>query len=214
MVEWDRTKSRRIASLCSRRLERSTKWSLDLRVANLLFDIWGQPTVDLFATQLNNNVKAVFSRLTDPVALQGNSLQADWLKGLLYMYPPLPLLSLARHKGKGSFHLDFTAVAVKRVVLPSPAAPMDLPVMLPECGSLLLAPGGTEFPDLGVLRLAAWKLSGDLYTAEVFRKKLLPPYVQLIDRRRELCTTPSGSPFVAGVPDGRRNPFTRLSEWC
>ena len=41
---------------------------LDHRVTNLLFDIWGQPTVDLFATQLNK-VKVFFSRLLDPLAL-------------------------------------------------------------------------------------------------------------------------------------------------
>ena len=81
-----------------RRLERSTEWSLDHRVTNLLFAIWGQPTVDLFTTRLNNKVEAFFSRLPDPLALQGNSLQSDWSKGLLYMYPQLPLLSLALHK--------------------------------------------------------------------------------------------------------------------
>ena len=79
-------------------MEHSTEWSLDHRVTNLLFDIWGLPTVELFTTRLNNKVEAFFSRLPDPLALQGNSLQADWSIGLLYMYPPMPLLSLALHK--------------------------------------------------------------------------------------------------------------------
>ncbi len=86
--------------------------------------------------------------------------------------------------------------------------------MLPECDSLLLVPDGTEFPNLRELRLAAWRLLGYLFAAEAFREKLLPPYVQLIDRRCELCTMPSGGPFVAGVLDGRRIPFTHLSERC
>ncbi len=34
-----------------RQLQHSTEWTLDHRVTNLLFDIWGQPTVDLFTTQ-------------------------------------------------------------------------------------------------------------------------------------------------------------------
>ncbi len=85
--------------------------------------------------------------------------------------------------------------------------------MLPECDGLLLVPDGTELPDLGELQ-AAWRILGDLSTTEVFQQKLLPPYVQLIDRRRELCIMPSGGPFVAGVLDGRRIPFTCLSEWC
>ncbi len=75
-----------------------TDWSLDHRVTNLLFDIWGQPVVDLFATWLNNKVEAFFSRLSDHLALQGKSQQVEWLKDLLYMYPPVPLLSLSLHK--------------------------------------------------------------------------------------------------------------------
>ncbi len=80
--------------------------------------------------------------------------------------------------------------------------------MLPERDGLLLAPDGTAS------HLAAWKLSGDLSAAEAFREKLLPPYVQLIDCRRELCITPNYGYFVAGVLNGRRIPFTRLSELC
>ncbi len=95
-VEADRLSRFRIEN--SRRFERSTEWSLNRRVTNLLFNIWGQPTVDLFATRLNNKVEAFFSRLPDPLVLQGNSLQADWSKGLLYMYTPVLLLSLALHK--------------------------------------------------------------------------------------------------------------------
>ncbi len=76
------------------RLECSTEWYLDLRVTNLLFDIWGRPTVDLFATQLNNKVKTLFSRLPQ-TSFAGRLLAS---KGLLYMYPPVPLLSLALHK--------------------------------------------------------------------------------------------------------------------
>ncbi len=197
-------------------MECSTKWSLDRRVTNLLFDISGQPTVDLFATRLNNKVEALYSRLPDPLALQGNSLQADWFKGLLSMYPPVLLLSLALHKvirgeaqviailpwwpRRGWFSLLLQLL-------------VDLPVMLPERNGLLLAPDGTEFPNLRELCLAAWRLSGDLSAAEVFREKLLPPYAQLIDHQRELYTMPSGGPFVAGVLDRRRIPFTRLSEW-
>ncbi len=39
-------------------MEQSTEWSLDQRTALHLFDIWGQPTVDLFATRANTKVEA------------------------------------------------------------------------------------------------------------------------------------------------------------
>ena len=75
--------------------------------STLLLDLWGIPIlntfnpihiVDLFTTMLNNKVEALYSRLSDPLALQGNPLQVDWSQGLLYMYRPPPLLSLALHK--------------------------------------------------------------------------------------------------------------------
>ncbi len=53
---------------------------------------------------------------------------------------------------------------------------------MPERDLLLFTLDGTEFPDLRELHLAAWRLSGDLSAAKVFREKLLPPYLQLIDR--------------------------------
>ncbi len=49
--------------------------------------------------------------------------------------------------------------------------------------------------------LGAWRFSGDLSAGNVFRERLLPPPVPLID-----CTVPSGGPFVTGVLDGRRIP--------
>ncbi len=121
-VEADRLSRFRIEN--PRRLERSTEWSLDSRVTSLLFAIWGLPTVDLFTTRLNNKVEA-FSRLPDPLALQGNSLQADWSKGLLYMYPPRPPpvpCSPQGDQGGGSGHRHSAMVASKRVVSPGPAA--------------------------------------------------------------------------------------------
>ncbi len=72
----------------------------------------------------------------------------------------------------------------------------------------------SEFTDLQELHLATWRLLGDLLAGKAFQERLLPPCVQLIDRRCELCTTPSGGPFVAGVLDGKRILFTLLSEQC
>ncbi len=110
--------------LSSSSREHPTDWSLDPRVTSPLFDIWGLPTVDLFATWLNSKVNAFYSCLPDPLALTGSSLQADWSNGLLYMYPtptpPVPCCSQG-DSGGGSGHCDFTMVASKRMVSPGPA---------------------------------------------------------------------------------------------
>ncbi len=131
------------------------QWSLDCRVNNLLFDIWGLPTVDLFTTRLNNKVETFFSRLPGPLALQGNPLHVAWSEGLLYMYPPLPPPPPVPCSSQGdqngdSGHSDSTMVAAKRVVslgrgLLGLQLLVDLPVMLPGRNSLLLAPDRTKF---------------------------------------------------------------------
>ncbi len=182
-------------------LDRSTEWFLNHRVTNLLFDIWHEPTVDLFATQLNNKVEAFFSRLPDPLALQGNSLQADWSKCLLYMYPQVPLLSFGLHKvirGEAQviailpwcFWRGWFSLVLQLLV--------DLPVMLPECDGFLLAPDGTEFPDLRELCLAAWRLSGDPCSRGVSR-----------DAAATICAAPR--PLTWALYHAKWRSFCR---WC
>ena len=67
----------------------STEWYLDQGMATLLFILWGVPLVALFTTWLNNKVEAFYSRLPDPLSLQGNPLQVNWSQGLLCNYCPL-----------------------------------------------------------------------------------------------------------------------------
>ncbi len=78
-------------------LARSTEWSLDPGIASLLFTLWGIPMVDLFATRLNTKVEAYYPHPPDSLTLPDNPLQVDWSQYLLYMYPNMPLLSLALH---------------------------------------------------------------------------------------------------------------------
>ncbi len=78
-------------------LEHFTEWWLGPKVTDLLFDLWGTHTVDLFTARLNNKAKAFCSHLPD-THLARQAMQVDWSRGLLSMYPSLPLLSLALHK--------------------------------------------------------------------------------------------------------------------
>ncbi len=52
-------------------LERATEWSLDPRVTSLLLYIWGLPTVDLFATQLNNKGEGILLQPHRPSGIAG-----------------------------------------------------------------------------------------------------------------------------------------------
>ncbi len=87
---------------------------------------------------------------------------------------------------------------------------VGLPVLLPKVDGLIMGPDGVSHPNLHELHLAAWRLSGDLSIDEAFRERLLQPYAQLIDYQCTILTMPSGGPFLAGVLEGVRIPFTHL----
>lgn len=65
----------------------------------VLFDIYTLPTIHLSTYWLNNKVTTFYFHLSDLLALRmpGNSLQVDWSRGLLYIYPMLLLVTLALH---------------------------------------------------------------------------------------------------------------------
>ncbi len=142
---------------------------------------------------------------------------ADWSRGLLYLYPPLALLARALHK---VVREEAQVIAIipwwpRRGWFPKVLQLLcDLPVMLPERDGLLSGVDGADYPDLHTLRLAAWRLSGDLSVGAEFRRMLQTLSAPPTGRLREICITPSGSVFVAGAVDGVRIPFIRLLEQC
>jgi len=69
-----------------RDLFKSTEWALSQEIANQIFQRWGTPTVDLFATRENRKVPAFYSRAPDPLALPATALTVAWIPGLFYLY--------------------------------------------------------------------------------------------------------------------------------
>ena len=84
-------------------------------------------------------------------------------------------------------------------------------MLLPEADSLLLGPDRVPHVDLHEVHLAAWRPLGDLSAGVAFQDRQLPIFVQLMDRQPAICTTPSDSPFLVGVLEVARIPFTLLS---
>ncbi len=87
---------------------------------------------------------------------------------------------------------------------------MDLPILLPEQPDLVLDPRDWGHPGLRTLLLAAWRLSGALSRQQAFLARLRAPFVVLKESQRELCMTPNGRYFLAGVKEGISIPFTLL----
>ncbi len=146
---------------------------------NFLFTLWGIPTVDLFATRLNNKVEAFYSCLLDLVALPGNPVQVDWSWDLLYMYLPCPCPLL--------FIWWFWEEAQVIAILPQWPSRGWFPLVL----QLLV-----NFP---VLLLAASRLLGDLKAGKEFEGSCSYHFRSSFKLLYLECTMPSASPFLAGV---------------
>ena len=77
-------------------------WSLHPEAAKLIFEKYGVPSVDLFATGKNAKCPRFFA-LADADALGGDAMAQVWPRELLYAFPPLhlipPLLERIRLEG-------------------------------------------------------------------------------------------------------------------
>ena len=69
-----------------------TEWSLNQRVADLVFQLWGTPHIDLFATRLNRKVQIFVSPVPDPLAHASDALSLSWKAMWAYAFPPFPLI--------------------------------------------------------------------------------------------------------------------------
>ena len=82
-----------LADLLSRRGQVvGTEWSLHPQVARLLLRVWGNPSIDLFATCLNAKMPLYCSLVPDPQAVFEDAFRHPWDDLDLYAFPPFPLV--------------------------------------------------------------------------------------------------------------------------
>lgn len=123
---------------------------------------FGTPAVDLFASSDKHQTSRFFSRFTSLGAEGMDALQSPWPLGLLYAFPPLAIISkvvrklldeeakvilIAPHWPCRPWFVDLVALLV--------APPWRLP---PD--EQVLSQGLLLHPDIGWLKLTAWRLSG------------------------------------------------------
>ena len=83
-----------LADLFSRRGQVvGTEWSLHTQVARSLVRVWGNPSIDLFATSLSVKLPLYCSLVLDPQAVFGDAFCHCWDDLDLYAFPPFPLVS-------------------------------------------------------------------------------------------------------------------------
>ncbi|XP_042329170.1 uncharacterized protein LOC121933463 [Sceloporus undulatus] len=69
------------------------EWSLHPKVYQSVIETLGHPVLDLFASPSNVKTPRFFSRFKTQGAENFNALNCRWPEGLLYAFPPVPLLS-------------------------------------------------------------------------------------------------------------------------
>ena len=101
-----------LADLLSRRGQVVvTEWSLHPQVARSLLRVWGNPSIDLFATSLNAKLPLYCSLVPDPQAVFEDAFRHPWDDLDLYAFPPFPLVGWMIARVRESSRLTMTLVA-------------------------------------------------------------------------------------------------------
>ena len=149
------------ADLLSRGRCHYADWSIHDAVAAQLWDRFGRPQVDPFASEENAKCPEFFS-ITGPGSLGLDALAHVWPRGLLYAFPPISLISpvLERVRTQG---LSVLLIAPAWGSWRSEITPLlyDRPWQLPLRRDLLAQAKGEIFhPRPGDLDLWAWPVRG------------------------------------------------------
>ena len=88
-----------------------TEWSLHPQVARSLLRVWGNPSIDLFATCLNAKLPLYCSLVPDPQAVFEDAFRHPWDDLDLYALPPFPLVGRVIARVQESSRVTMTLVA-------------------------------------------------------------------------------------------------------
>ena len=154
-----------------------TEWSLHPQVARALLRVWGNPSIDLFATCLNAKLPLYCSLVPDPQAIFEDAFRHPWDDLDLYAFPPFPLVGRVIARVRESTLVAMTLVTP---LWPEKEWFADLllltqpPLALPWWDSLFRQPHCNLFHQgVHTLNLYEWRLSSVISESRAFREGLL-----------------------------------------
>ncbi|KAJ1112338.1 hypothetical protein NDU88_000606 [Pleurodeles waltl] len=152
------------ADSLSRQFSADHEWRLHPDQVSLIFQMWGFPRIDLFATRENAHCP-LFCSLQYPVqGALGDAFLITWCDQLLYAFPPIPLIPRVLRKiRQDRAQVILIAPDWPRRVWYSDLLQLSLcpPLRLPLRADLLLqSQGQVLHPNLQSLHLHAWRLNG------------------------------------------------------
>lgn len=142
----------------------ATEWTLHQEVCKDLWRLWGQPSVDLFATSQNFRLQVFVSPFPDPMAIATDAFLFNWNQKELYAFPPMAIIRQVINKLQTSQDTYLTLIAPfwpRKEWFPDLLRlSVDAPRLLPQRRDLLRQPHFHRFHhDLQSLQLTAWRLS-------------------------------------------------------
>lgn len=192
-----------VADLLSRLKGAPTEWSLSPTVALSLWQTFGLPTVDLFASPQNRKLPVFCALTPGQGAWLTDAFSFQWSPALAYAFPPFALIPRV---------LDKVIQDSAHVLLIAPMWPsqtwfpslLDLvcetPRALPPHSDLLRMPDTeTLHPSPQSLYLTAWPISGNPSVRKAFRRRLPRWHPQAVENQRWACMLSDSDCFENGV---------------
>ena len=139
-----------------------SEWMLHQDVFNWLRQRW-PVTIDLFAFSLSHRCSVYFVPVSDPMAAGTDAMLQSWDSLQAYAFPPFAMIGQVLAKVRASRSLELTLIAPFWPQRPwFPELLILPPLPLPSRWDLLRQPHIRRFhQNLSMLRLHAWRLSGD-----------------------------------------------------
>jgi hypothetical protein len=185
-------------------------WKLSTSAFQKIQQLWNM-RVDLFASSWNTQLPIFVSWFPQPGAWKTDAFTLNWRYVKSFMFPPFNLISRCLSK----LIQDRATTIMITPFWPTQSwfpilleLSVDIPRMFHPEQDLLISPLG-EFHQLTAnhtIRLIAWRLSGVVSIAEVFRQKLSNSSFQQQGRTRTLHTSQRGMVGVIGTTHGTSNP--------
>ena len=170
-----------LADFLSRNRADPTEWQLLPSVCRQLFNHWGTPQVDLFASAANHQLPLWFSRHPDPEAWATDAMAQDWAGMYVYAFPPFNLIQkvlikIRTDRAEAIFIAPFWPRTHWFNLLNEMSVGPCIRCPLRRQNRLILSQNlsgkGTLFhDDLDTLKLTAWRLTGRSGQAQGFRTK-------------------------------------------
>ncbi len=148
------------------------EWAINQTILTHIWQLWGTPQLDLFATWLNNRLPVYVSQIPDPQAIAVDAFSILWNDLFIYAFPPYRLLNktLFKFRQEGSTMILIAPLSTEQSWYPEL---LDLlardPLSLPDIPNLLSQQGQICG---NVHKLHAWFLSTERKVLREYRTSL------------------------------------------